>query len=222
MSISDRIRERLAALSIKQREAARRADMPESTLRNILSGTSESPRGITLNKLVAALETTERWLLTGEHDDAPRTKGQPIHYIPGEEVVLTGREQLLPVYSGAAAGLGKIIVSPDIVDRVAMPAALKDVKNAYGIMVDGESMVPVFDPGDIAWVNPHLRPMRGKNHVFYHTPPLGEDAEAIIKRLDGWNDREWDLWQWQPATSFKESRKIWPICHRVVGKYDAS
>jgi phage repressor protein C with HTH and peptisase S24 domain len=183
-------------------------------------------------KYAAAYRVGEGWLLTGEgmgpeanDDDAAvseRTKGQPIRYVPGDQIVVADKRIRLPVYAGAAGGSGKIIVSPDIVDRVDMPAALADVKGAYGVMIDGESMIPAYEPGDVAWVNPHLRPMRGKNHIFYHTPPLGEDAEAIIKRLDGWNDRDWDLWQWNPAKAFKESRKIWPVCHRVVGKYDAA
>jgi phage repressor protein C with HTH and peptisase S24 domain len=182
-------------------------------------------------KYAAAYRVSEGWLLTGEgvgpaQDEAeqiaPRTKGQPIHYVPAEEIVMPGRAVLLPVYSGAQGGSGKLIIGNEVVDRVAMPAALSDVKGAYGLMVDGESMIPAYEPGDVAWVNPNLRAMRGKNHIFYHTPPLGEEAEAIIKRLDGWNDKDWDLWQWNPAKAFKESRKIWPICHRVVGKYDAS
>lgn len=168
--------------------------------------------------LLAAYNTDDIPTLT----ERPRTKGQPINFVPGEQVVLPDRQLKLPVYSGAAAGSGKLIIGPDIVDRVDMPAALADVKNAYGILIDGFSMSPVYDPGDVAWVNPHLRPMRGKNHIFYHTPERGEDAEAIIKRLDGWNDREWTLWQWQPPENFTESRTIWPICHRVVGKYDAA
>lgn len=183
-------------------------------------------------KYAEAFRVSEGWLLTGEGEapvndtDAPlpphqRTKGQRIIPVPAAEVVVTGGPKL-NVYSGTAAGSGKIIVGSDIVDRVEMPAALANVAGAYGMMVDGESMQPEFWPGDIVWVNPNLRPMRGKNHIFYHTPPLGEDAEAIIKRLNGWNDREWDLEQWNPAKSFKEFRQEWPICHRVVGKYDAS
>lgn len=57
---------------------------------------------------------------------------------------------------------------------------------------------------------------------LYHTPPHGQEAEAIIKRLNGWNDREWDLEQWNPHRQFKEFRTEWPVCHRVVGKYEAS
>ena len=114
-------------------------------------------------------------LLTGEgtgpeanDDDAAageRTKGQPIRYVPGDQIVVADKRIRLPVYAGAAGGSGKIIVSPDIVDRVEMPAALAEVKGAYGVMIDGSSMEPEFWPGDIAWVNPNLRPARGKNRV---------------------------------------------------------
>jgi hypothetical protein len=44
----------------------------------------------------------------------------------------------LPVYSGAQGGNGKLIIGSDIVDRVEMPAVLKDVQGAYGLMIDGE------------------------------------------------------------------------------------
>lgn len=173
--------------------------------------------GVDAATLLAAYNTNDIPVLT----ELPRTKGQPVRVVPSEQVVIPGREHLLPVYSGAAGGSGKLIIGTDVVDRVQMPAVLKDVKGAYGLMVDGSSMEPEYWPGDVAWVNPNLRPMRGKNHIFFHTPPLGEEAEAIIKRLNGWNDKDWDLQQWNPAKEFKESRKIWPICHRVVGKYDA-
>lgn len=178
----------------------------------------------TIKKIEEATGIKFAQVVAREEDGAsePRTKGQPIHYVPAEQIVVPDKRIRLPVYAGAAGGLGKIIVSPDIVDRVDMPAALADVRGAYGIMLGGESMIPEYWEGDIAWVNPNLRPMRGKNHIFYHTPPLGEEAEAIIKRLNGWNDREWDLQQWNPPKQFKEARKIWPICHRVVGKYDAT
>jgi transcriptional regulator with XRE-family HTH domain len=170
--------------------------------------------GVDATSLLAAYNTDDIPAL----DELPRTKGQPIHFVPGEQVIIPGREQLLPVYAGAAGGDGKLIIGSEIVDAVEMPADLRTVKGAYGIMVDGVSMEPEFWSGDIAYINPILRPMRGQPHIFYHTPPLGEEAEGIIKRLNGWNDREWDLQQWNPAKSFKESRKIWPIAHRVVGK----
>ncbi|OEO28472.1 hypothetical protein VW23_004675 [Devosia insulae DS-56] len=169
----------------------------------------------------AAAHSTDQAPPGSEAPAQPRTAGQPVRYVPGEQVVLSGRRNLLPVFSGAMGGDGKLIVSSDFVDHMAMPAALEGVQGAYGLIVDGSSMNPEFWEGDIAWINPHLKPARGRNHVFFHTPPGGEDAEAIIKRLNGWNDREWQLEQWNPARQFTESRRIWPICHRVVGKYEA-
>jgi phage repressor protein C with HTH and peptisase S24 domain len=182
-------------------------------------------------KYAVAFRVSEGWLLTGEGpepvndagDPLPaheRTKGQPVLYVPREEIVAPGRK--LEVYVGAQGGNGKMIIGSDIVDRVEMPAVLKDVQGAYGILIDGESMQPEYWPGDIAWVHPHLRPARGRNHIFYHTPPEGVEAEAIIKRLNDWNDRAWHLEQWNPHKQFDEFRKEWPICHRVVGKYDAA
>ncbi|MGL4285601.1 MAG: XRE family transcriptional regulator, partial [Phreatobacter sp.] len=56
-------------------------------------------------------------------------------------------------------------------------------------------------------------------HVFYDHGPNGE-AEAIIKNLTGWNDRMWKLEQFRPEKQFEVARVDWPICHRVVGKYN--
>jgi phage repressor protein C with HTH and peptisase S24 domain len=189
-------------------------------------------RGITraAARYAADLQVSEGWLLTGEGKGpvgqvaAPRrerTKGQRVTSVVPERDVVDFTAKL-NVFSGAQGGNGRLIVGSDIIDRVPMPAVLRDVQGAYGILIDGDSMVPEFWPGDIAWVNPHLRPQRGRNVILYHTPETGQDAEAIIKRLNGWNDREWDLEQWNPPLKFKEFRKEWPVCHRVVGKYDAS
>lgn len=182
-------------------------------------------------KYAAAFRVSEAWLLTGEgvppvddsNDPLPpheRTIGQRIITVPANQVVDTTRK--LNVYAGAQGGNGRLIIGTDIVDRVEMPAALRDVHGAYAIMIDGESMEPEYWSGDVAWVNPNLRPARGKNHIFYHTPPHGQEAEAIIKRLNDWNDREWHLEQWNPRKQFTEFRREWPYCHRVVGKYDAA
>lgn len=199
-----------------QAELAEALGMTQQGIAAIENGKSDRPKK--LRELARALGVSQEHLL-GEEEPAPeRMRGTPIRHVAGETLILPGRDVLLPVYSGVQGGGGKLIISPDVVDRIEMPADLRDVKGAYGIMCDGESMIPEFWPGDIAYINPILRPLRDWPHVFYHTPPLGEEAEGIIKRLLGWNDRDWHLRQWNPEKVFDESRKIWPIAHRVVGK----
>lgn len=134
---------------------------------------------------------------------------------PGNELV--GAIDL-PVYAAAQGGDGHMIVTFDPIDYVKRPQPLANVKKGYGLLITGTSMVPAYRPGDIALMNPHLPPMRDTEVALYHTPPDGQ-AEAIIKTLVGFNDREWTVEQYNPARQFTEFRKEWPVCHRAVGKY---
>lgn len=138
--------------------------------------------------------------------------------IPGAQLLAPGK---MPVYAAAMGGDGHIIVTFEAIDHMKMPSELENVKGGYGLLISGESMIPAFWPGDTALVNPHLQPQKGRNVILYHTPPNGGEVEAIVKQLEGWSDREWHLKQYNPLLEFSEFRKEWPVCHRVVGKYDA-
>lgn len=192
------------------------------------------PEAKRLPLLGATLGVTESWLLsrTGEdpepiperervirHIEAVRNNADgTVEIIPGRTLVGEGK---MPVYAGAQGGDGHVIVTFDAVDYVKRPSELESVRGGYGLLIVGESMIPAFRPGDMALVNPHLPPAREKNVILYHTPPHGGDVEAIVKQLNGWNDKDWRLQQWNPMLEFTESRLEWPVCHRVVGRYDA-
>jgi hypothetical protein len=126
----------------------------------------------------------------------------------------------IPIYSAAQGGKGHIIITLDPIDEAPPPEELIRVKNAYGILIVGESMVPAYRPGDIAWVNPHRHAERDTDVVLYHVPP-DREAEAIIKTLIGFSEHEWKLRQYQPPMDFIESRADWTVCHRIVGKKNA-
>lgn len=143
----------------------------------------------------------------------------PQAVIPGAELV---GDKNFPVYAAAMGGDGHQIVTFDPIDFVKRPAILENVKGAYGVYIVGESMVPAYEPGDMALIHPHLPPARDKNVVLYHVPPSGNgEAEAIVKRLLRWNEREWFLLQYNPTKEFSEARSDWMVCHRIVGKYEA-
>jgi phage repressor protein C with HTH and peptisase S24 domain len=156
------------------------------------------------------------WLLYGDGGRGMADVIAPPSLIPGEELV--GARDF-PVYAAAMGGHGHEIVTFDPIDWVKRPVILERVKGAYGILVVNTSMSPMYRPNDIALINPHLAPTPDTEVVLYHTPPHGE-AEAMIKTLVGSTAKEWKLRQYNPAQDFTEDRVDWPICHRVVGKYD--
>lgn len=133
---------------------------------------------------------------------------------------LTKGGPVIPIYAAAQGGRGHLIVTFEAVEYLAPPEELLRVRDAYGILVIGDSMIPAYRPGDIAWVHPHKQKEREKDVVLYHVPPLGE-AEAIIKTLVSWTDQNWKLRQYNPLKDFTESLTDWPVCHRIVGKRNA-
>lgn len=180
-----------------------------------------SIRGENLLKLVdlARRTTSAAHLAAGLMGEASATTFAPV-VVPGSNLV---GQRDFPVYAAAQGGDGHQIITFEAIDYVKRPAILEHVSDGYGIYVVGESMVPAFESGDMALVNPRLPPARDRNVVLYHTPPseAGGEVEAIIKRLVGMNDRDWSLMQWNPKHEFVEARADWPICHRIVGKYEA-
>lgn len=143
-------------------------------------------------------------------------KGDPVVIVEPPPSSLL-RQSVVPIYSAAQGGKGHIIIDFNPIEEARPPEELIRVRDAYGILIVGDSMVPAYKPGDVAWVNPHKPIERDTDVVLYHVPPNGE-AEAIIKTLIGFSQREWKLRQYQPPRDFAESRVDWPVCHRIVGK----
>lgn len=191
-------------------------------------GNWERGGGIASENLVRIAEVSGvrlEWLASERgavlDDQADKRRPSPDTFkpkiIPGSELVSS---ETMPVYAAAQGGDGHLVVAFDEVDRVKRPSALQSVKGGYGLLVTGESMIPAFRPGETALVHPHLPPMRDTDVILYHVPPHNE-AEAMIKRLIGFNDQQWTLEQYNPYLKFKEYRQEWQTCHRVVGKYSA-
>ncbi|QKC72030.1 XRE family transcriptional regulator [Mesorhizobium loti] len=223
--LAERILRRLEATGKSMRSASLEVGS-DALIRNIMTGKSKSPRAENLEGIAKALGTTAIWLLTGEGPESSgedsRTPGfQPL-IIPGRELV---GDRNFPVYAAARGGNeGHQIITFEAIEYVKRPAFLENVKAAYGVYVVGESMLPAFEPGDMALVHPHLPPARDRNVVLYHVPPVAE-AEAMIKRLVRFDDRDWHLRQHNPPEGeekdFTVSRADWTVCHRIVGKYEA-
>jgi transcriptional regulator with XRE-family HTH domain len=142
------------------------------------------------------------------------------HRAPLAPVTQIGVERDFPVYTAAEGGPGEIIRSVDPVDWWPRPIEVLKVKGAYGMYIVGESMVPEFEPGQVAVINPNLPFVAGKPYIFY--AEKAGDPRATIKRLRRASADTWYVTQHNPKQDFTLSRSLWSIAHRVVGRQDPS
>lgn len=194
-------------------------------------GDTTRPDQDKLGSLAALLGTSIAWLVSGE-GPGPNAQGSKSTARPADtfrpEIVpgadLVGAKNF-PVYAAARGGDGHTIVTFEAIDWVKRPSILENVKNAYGVYIVGDSMIPAYWQGDMVLVNPHLPPAREKDAVLYHVPPVEGDAEAMVKHLLSFDDRDWRLRQWNPPEGenrdFTVSRADWTVAHMIVGKYHA-
>lgn len=127
-------------------------------------------------------------------------------------------ERNLKVFAAAEGGPGEMIVSHEPVDFVPRPWYVQHVKDAYAVIVVGDSMEPVFEPGDMAIVNPKAPLIREKDAIFIATTN-GGDWRATIKRLVKSSEKEFVVRQFNPPKQIKLARSEWQAAYRVVGKY---
>lgn len=195
---------------IKRENLKKIADLYEISFDWLSNGTGDPPKNIPFGDN------------TGPTKAIPfdRRRGEAVRIVTSGGPALERNAAMLPVYSAAQGGKGHLIITIEAVDYRAPPAEILTARGAHGILVVGDSMIPAYRPGDIAWVTPHKPPQRDKDVVLYHGKPSGE-AEAMIKHLVSFNDREWKLEQYNPPEEFTESRQDWPVCHQIHSKTNA-
>lgn len=212
-TLQERVANFLEIRKLSQAEAARRGGFKNAAFINdILRGHKAGVRGENLERLAKALSTTDAFLLGRTEDADPVPSLKAGEYKPPPILIGVGPD--MSVFQSAEGGRGSIIISTEPIDRVQRPYVLKNVPEAYAIVIEGDSMDPAYRPGDIAWVNPRLGPRREQDVILY-TP---EQDRAMIKHVLGHNEFEWTLQQYNPRKSFVVNKEDWPICHRVVGK----
>ena len=139
--------------------------------------------------------------------------------LPGAPFVNEVRPDF-PVYASAEGGPGEIIRSSEPIDFIPRPSHLVHVKDAYGLLVTGNSMAPEYKNGEMAIVEPRLPVVADEVHIFY--AEKDGEARATIKHLRRATTERWLVRQHNPpdglAADFALSRKEWGVAHRVTGK----
>ena len=169
-----------------------------------------------LRKAAMVTGVSYEWLATGRGQMIPGAQESPPHNYTPPPDILGARD--LPVYAAVEGGRGHMVVSTDPIELVPRPWYMREVRDGYAVLVVGESMVPAFEPGQMAIVNPRLPPMREADVILVAGEQEGEFT-ASIKRLINWTAQEWRVRQFNPRKEYTLLRREWPKALRVVGKY---
>lgn len=212
MKIGPRIKARRAERGISQEDLALAAGTTQSTIDRIEKDAFKRMPSA-LPKIATVLELSLRDLGFDVADTAREGFRQPPEFLGDRD---------LKVFAAVEGGPGEMVVSTDPIELVPRPWYMREVRDGYAVLVVGESMVPAFNPGDMAIVNPRLPPMRGKDVILVGGEEEGE-FRASIKHLEGWDAKNWHLRQFNPPRGEKPElawpKKDWPKALRVVGKY---
>lgn len=124
---------------------------------------------------------------------------------------------LVPVYGQAAAGPdGQFPWNGTPVDRIAPPASLANVRDAYAVYVAGDSMEERYYSGEAVFVNPYQPYRVGHFVVVQIATDDGGTPDAYIKQLAGLDSRQIRLRQFNPKKIITfPARKVISI-HRIV------
>lgn len=110
----------------------------------------------------------------------------------------------IPVYGSAVGGIdGEFAMNGVMLYEVIAPPVLNNVFGAYAVQISGESMEPRYFDGEVVFVNPHRRVVKGdfviaQIKIEEHGPPL-----AFVKRFVRHNAIELVLQQYNPPKELR-------------------
>jgi phage repressor protein C with HTH and peptisase S24 domain len=124
----------------------------------------------------------------------------------------------VPVLGHAECGSdGVFTMNGDEIDRVRRPPGQMNRKGIYCIYASGSSMEPVYEAGDLVYVDPHRPPTAGRDVVIQlaaKTP--GGDERYFLKRLVRRSGSKWRLKQFNPEKEFVLDDKEIRAVHLVL------
>ena len=175
-SIGDIVRARREQMGMSQERLAEQAGTSQTTIDKIENNRSQRSRFLPAVARVLGLdiETIAPGVAAAPAPNA--SAPMPLPELPQRQI---------PVYGVAVGGDdGRMKFNGERLDMVGCPPELRAVPNAYAVYVAGDSMVPSFKPGQIAWVHPNRTARPGQDVIVQlHPEHDGEAPEGFIKEL---------------------------------------
>lgn len=175
-SIGDIVRARREQMGMSQERLAEQAGTSQTTIDKIENNRSQRSRFLPAVARVLGLdiETIAPGIAAAPTPNA--SAPMPTPELPQRQI---------PVYGVAVGGDdGRMKFNGERLDMVGCPPELRAVPNAYAVYVAGDSMVPSFKPGQIAWVHPTRTARPGQDVIVQLHPEHEDEApEGFIKEL---------------------------------------
>ncbi len=185
--IHRKIRARAGKLGMSLEAVSRKAGLDKTYLRKTFDR-GGAPRSNTLHALAQALEVPESWFFSDD-DVEPTASPLPGNDVAPANVDIPARQsmpadvEVLGTAAGSHAG-GAFQLEPGVVvDRVRRPPALAASPNVYALYIEGDSMVPEHNPGDLRFIHPDRPPRIGDSVVVQMQNGPHESVAATIGHL---------------------------------------
>lgn len=138
-------------------------------------------------------------------NDMPLSNGMPTSNgmnEPANGTIVKGLKfgnRRLPVFGQAVGGIdGDFPMNGTILFDVLCPPQLDHVKDAYAIMISGDSMYPRYEDGELAFIDPTRRVKKGDYVVAQVLVDEEATPHAFIKKFLHHNAQELVLQQFNP------------------------
>lgn len=143
----------------------------------------------------------EVWELAGPEFVA--TPYEPPNATIGDK--LEGAASKIPLYGQAVGGeWGEFVLNGNKLADIFAPPILSQVAGAYAVTVAGESMSPRYFDGEVVFVHPRKRPVKGDFVVAQIRNPGDENNPlAYVKRFVKWNSSGLTLEQYNPPKELR-------------------
>ncbi|WP_119301328.1 LexA family transcriptional regulator [Dongia deserti] len=217
-------------------ELARLTDQNEVTVRSHVNGTRDVSKRAA-EAYSRALNIDVAWLLYG-NGSAPTARGTqqgstgqseeaPEEDVEGPSNISLSSSEApdfrflakdVPVLGQAECGSdGAFTLNGETIDFVRRPPGQLNRKGVYCIYAAGSSMEPVYEAGDLIYVDPHRPPRAGRDVVIQLVAKCpGGEERCFLKRLVRRSGTKWRLKQFNPEKEFVLDDKEVRTVHLVL------
>ncbi|MDO6525421.1 LexA family transcriptional regulator [Motilimonas sp. 1_MG-2023] len=164
--------ERRKELGLTQAETARAVGVSRVSIGQWEKGET-SPKGENLHSLAKVLKCDPGWLLNGQ--GSPLPEGFDKNVAPVHQLL----HGAFPLISWVQAGDWSDISLTAVHEADHYPCPVKCSKNTFLLKVMGRSMSPVFNEGELIFVDPEVQAVDGK----YVVARLEDENQATFKQL---------------------------------------